>query len=710
MRTILSYGYGTLVFCLGVGTCAPFLSACGSSDEQGTLTLRSVEPREGTARGGDTLTIRGSGFEGAVSVHFGEVSAASVKVISSDELEVVTPLHLAGAVDVKASAASSSATLSKAFAFQPLALSFREAPPWYLPTFEHPLSDAVAADFDGDGHVDLLVAVRNRAAMLLLNGGNGSFAGANPPVEELDGGAADAESLDAQAPDGEADAGVADSALPEAGPTKEAGASPNDTSWAHDTRRLLAADIDGDGDLDVILCNRSGQAHQLMINDGMGAFSRAPSAFPETADECRDAVLVDVDGDSLLDLVVLGGGKAGAGKSYVRVYLRAAGGSTPTFAIATALEEDADAGASCGSVKVSPGEASATAKTIMTTTAQGSAACQVEFDTGGVDASIVTWFSVPSLPVLPDEVVLDLRAKSGSQNARVLVRDAGGEVFAFDAGAIGDSSWKRVRADKLGSWSSEGEGDGVIDLPIAAVGVSVLPGSGTTGALLMDALHLDVPAIGTVHLDDFERKDFKHSFSVRMSSLSAGDLDGDGLPDLLIGSDEAGDHAQLALLRNNSAGTVAFRTMASGALDALPDPVATTLLVDGDGDGDLDIVVGALAGQDRYLSNDGKGYLFDDTLAMMPVDRVDARSLSSADLDLDGRPDLLVANDGAVDRIYVSRGASGFRDVTPAIPLKVGRTLRLIPFDADGDGDTDIFVLGEGAEPSVLLVSVKESR
>jgi hypothetical protein len=707
MRTILSYGYGTLVFLLTVGTCAPVLSACGSSEEEGTLSLRSVEPREGTARGGDTLTLRGSGFDGSTRVHFGDVSAASVKVLSADELQVVTPLHLAGAVDVKASGGSSSATLPKGFAFQPLVLSFREAPPWYLPIFEHSLSDAVAGDFDGDGHMDLLVAVRNRAAMLLFNGGNGSFVGANPPVEGPDGGTADADTLDAET----ADAGAADSALPEAGPTKDAGASPNDTSWAHDTRRLLAADIDGDGDLDVILCNRSGQAHQLMINDGKGTFSRAPNAFPETADECRDAVLVDVDGDSLLDLVVLGGGKVGAGKSYVRVYLQAAGGSTPTFAIATALEEDADAGASCGSVKVSPGEASAAAKTMVTTTAQGNAACQVEFDTAGADASIVTWFSAPSVPFLPDAVVLDLRAKSGTQNVSVLVRDAGGEVFAFDAGAIGDSSWKRVRADKLGTWSSEGEaGDGVIDLPIAAVGVSVLPGSGTTGALLMDGIHLDVPAIGTVHLDDFERKDFKHSWGVRMSSLAAGDLDGDALPDLLIGSDEAGDHAQLVLLRNNTSGSVGFRTMASGALDALPDPIAATLLLDGDGDGDLDIVVGALAGQDRYLSNDGKGYLFDDTLAMMPVDRVDARYLSSADLDLDGRPDLLVANDGAVDRIYVSRGASGFRDVTPAIPLKVGKTLRLIPFDADGDGDTDIFVLGEGAEPSVLLVSVKESR
>lgn len=718
MRTNLSNGYATLVLLLAVGTCAPFASACGSSDGEGELSLRSVEPREGTARGGDTLTIRGSGFDGSTRVHFGDVPAESVKVVSGGELQVVTPLHIAGEVDVKASAGSASAMLAKGFAFQPLALSFREAPPWYLPAFEHPLSDAVAADFDGDGSIDLLVAVRNRPAMLLRNSGNGSFAGANPPVE-LDGGTADAESPDAESSDAEtldgegtdvADAGSVDGALGEAG-TTDAGGSSNDALWAHDTSRLLTADIDGDGDLDVILCNRSGQTHQLMTNDGKGTFSRALNAFPETADECRDAVLADVDGDSLLDLVVLGRGKVGDGKSYVRVYLQAAGGSSPTFATATGLEEDAEAGASCGSVKVSPGEASATAKTILTTTAQGTGACQVEFDTGGADASMVTWFSAPSLPFLPDAVVVDLRGKSGAPSARILVRDEGGEVFSHDAGAIADSSWKQVRADKLSTWSSEGEGgDGVMDLPIAAVGVSVQPGSGTTGALLMDALRLDVASVGTVHLDDFERKEFKHSWGARMSSLAGGDLDGDSLPDLMIGSDEAGDHAQLVLLRNNTSGPLAFRTMASGALDALPDPVGAMFLLDGDEDGDLDIVVGALAGQDRYLSNDGKGYLFDDTLAMMPVDRVDARSLSSADLDLDGRPDLLVANDGAVDRIYVSRGASGFRDVTPAMPLKVGRSLRLIPFDADGDGDTDLLVLGEGAEPSGLLVSVEASR
>jgi hypothetical protein len=719
--------YGFVVFGFALLTGVGLLGGCGASDEA-KVSLRSVEPSEGSARGGETLVVRGAGFDGTTTVVFGSVPAASVRWVSSEELEVVTPLHLAGGVDVTAKAGEGSATLGQGFSFLPMELAFREAPAWYLPTIDQSLADALAEDFDGDGHPDLLLSVPNRPALFLPNSGTGSFVGAAGQPPELDagvdvavsdaGGSDEGSSEDGSESDGsESDGSSAEASL-DAGPpdtgAPDAGLTGAGSTWVRDTARMFATDIDGDGDLDVVLCNRGGQSHALMRNEGAGDFSAMEDAFPDSADECRDGVMADVDGDGLEDLVVLGAGKAGGGKSFLRVYLQQAKSGSAAFVLATGLEEDDnETEETCATVSGSSAEVSVSSKISRTTAAQGKASCQVDFDTAGVDASVTVWLAAPKMPVLPDAVVVDLRSKAGSHAATVRVRDAHGEVFRFDAGSMDASGWKHVRASKLETWSSEGEGDGVLDLPLDAVGVAVKPSSGTTaGAFLMDALALEVPDIGLVHLDDFERKTFTHSWAERRNSVSAGDLDGDSLPDLLIGSNAEGDHSPLVLLRNgaDAEGPVAFRPVASGTLDAVPAPVAATLLLDVDEDGDLDVLAGVVGGQDRYLSNDGKGYLFDDTLAMMPVDRVDASGLSAVDLDLDGRKDILIANDNAVNRIYVSRGEAGFRDATPAIPLVVGRTRRMIALDAEGDGDMDVFALGIGNDPSRLFVSVKESR
>lgn len=702
--------------------------ACGSSDAE-SVAIRSIEPAQGTARGGDTLTIRGTGFDSATHIRFGDTDAASVSVVSGEVLEVVTPMHLAGAVDVVASTGESgSAALQGGFSYLPLELSYREAPAWYLPSFEQqPVSDAVAADFNGDGHPDLLVAVRNQAALLLENSGSGSFAGGSPPDEAdagLDAGSWDASDDDASDVDaGVSDAGESDAELEDA-EAKDAAAKPDAlapdagkqealTTWKHDTQRLVVADFNADGAPDVFLCNQGGQANRLLLNDGAGSFKAASSALPDEADDCRDAVLIDVNGDSQEDLVVLGSGKAGGGKSYVRIYLRTGDEQSPVFEPAAELEEeDAPVGAACGSISASPAEATATATTTDSMAAQGSAACALEYDSAGVDATIRAWFPLPSVPILPDSVELDLRSVTSAQSVTVRVRDANNEVFTYDAGSIGTSGWKHIQTTKPVTWTPDGEGDGIVDVPLSAVGVLITPTGTSAGGLLMDDISLNVPDIGTVHVDDFERRAFSHAWDQAMTSLSAGDLNGDGMPELLVASDESGASRPLVLLSNDTepegAGPLAFRNLESGAFDAMPDPIAATLLLDVDEDGDLDVVAGAIGGQDRYLSNDGNAHFFDDTLAMMPVDRVDARSMVDADLDLDGRKDLLVANHGAVNRIYLSRGPAGFRDATPAIPLESGLTQRLVPLDADGDGDLDIFVFGAGGEDPVLLVSVEK--
>ena len=69
------------------------------------------------------------------------------------------------------------------------------------------------------------------------------------------------------------------------------------------TGAMLPGDVDADGDLDVVVVNR-GQ-DRLLINNGSGFFvDETADRFPETADTSRGGGLGDLDNDGDLDLVV----------------------------------------------------------------------------------------------------------------------------------------------------------------------------------------------------------------------------------------------------------------------------------------------------------------------------------------------------------------------------------------------------------------------
>jgi hypothetical protein len=63
-------------------------------------TVTGVSPNTGTAAGGETVTITGTGFTTAYSVYFGGVEATSFTVNSDESITVATPPGTAGTVDV----------------------------------------------------------------------------------------------------------------------------------------------------------------------------------------------------------------------------------------------------------------------------------------------------------------------------------------------------------------------------------------------------------------------------------------------------------------------------------------------------------------------------------------------------------------------------------------------------------------------------------
>ena len=94
-----------------------------------------------------------------------------------------------------------------------------------------------------------------------------------------------------------------------------------------ETYALAVGDVDGDGDLDVAVGNLSAQ-NTVYLNNGSGAFTDGSNDFGPVDDETRSLAFGDVDGDGDLDVVV-GNGGLGPDPDNL-VYLNDGSGSFPS--------------------------------------------------------------------------------------------------------------------------------------------------------------------------------------------------------------------------------------------------------------------------------------------------------------------------------------------------------------------------------------------
>jgi hypothetical protein len=184
------------------------------------------------------------------------------------------------------------------------------------------------------------------------------------------------------------------------------------------------------------------------------------------------------------------------------------------------------------------------------------------------------------------------------------------------------------------------------------------------------------------------------------ASVSIGDLNGDGYPDLVLGK---GRHWPLLdrVLLNDGKGHFTAHDLGS-----TPDRTYSAALADVNRDGYLDVVISNDA-PDRKLVylNDGKGN-FKIAGTFGDPDWV-TRYVTLADLNGDGYPDIIAANRGDPPRephpsfVCLNDGKGNFPSCSP-LPGTESATI-IVAADFDGDGAIDLFVPHRDGGQSVIF-------
>ncbi|GLV30995.1 hypothetical protein TomTYG75_35070 [Sphingobium sp. TomTYG75] len=192
------------------------------------------------------------------------------------------------------------------------------------------------------------------------------------------------------------------------------------------------------------------------------------------------------------------------------------------------------------------------------------------------------------------------------------------------------------------------------------------------------------------------------------NGLAVGDVNGDGLPDIVIGNsgeerwNKPRASGQNFLWLNDPRQPGTFIDATATNLPAYEDDTQDIALADLDGDGDLDMVVANESPPNRVLMNDGKGHFREAPKALQLLTPLETREVHVFDANGDKRPDILLLNLTSNNkkwdkdpqaRLLINKGRGKFRDETKArLPANRFSSWGGMVMDFNHDGHPDLIV------------------
>lgn len=169
--------------------------------------------------------------------------------------------------------------------------------------------------------------------------------------------------------------------------------------------------------------------------------------------------------------------------------------------------------------------------------------------------------------------------------------------------------------------------------------------------------------------------------SISINDILIYDFEGDGLEDIFIGNESG-------LFKLVNEGTLTFSLPSD--ISGMPTEVNCLEISDIDNDGDLDLIGGYSDLTCKYLLNDGSGVFDSPELLTITLD--DVSDVNSVDFNLDGEIDFIITTDTSIN--YLEN--NGFMSFDPIVEMVIfANSYRTISSDFDSDGDRDFVFMSK---------------